>query len=116
TPPCTTVNWLKVSNWTIGHLGQAAYLTGDGPYQPPITGNPPERYWSGYCTTFVYDDWSNWGGVPAQTDANTYPGDVWNWFVRNDPSRVHSEANGVTRPPRGALVFWASTDPHLWHV
>ncbi len=110
TRSCNGINWLQSSSFAIGHLGQTAPLPGDGPAPQPST-------WYLMCTTFAYDAWRSAGTVPAApTNANTYPGDVWNWYLVHQRSAVHLESEGVTRPPRGAMVFWANSNPQLWHV
>lgn len=110
-----SVNWITAANYAIGHLGQATYQSGDGSYIPRDNPSVPAPWhWSGFCTAFVYDAWEQWGGVPATSHAEA--ADVWDWFNRYQPAKVHREDAGVTRPPRGALVFWASPTRSLWHV
>lgn len=102
-PPCSSINWLNASNWAIARIGRDTASVGDGVLPPA------PFFWSGYCLTFAGDAWRPWGGIVAPTNANSYPNNVWDWFTRNHPSRVHVGG----RPPRGALVFWG-TNP--WHV
>jgi hypothetical protein len=110
TRSCNGINWLQSASFAIGHLGQTAPLPGDGP-------NPQPSTWYGNCLLFAYDAWRSAGTVPAApTTSNTYPGDVWSWYLTHQRSSVHLESDGVTRPPRGAMVFWSNPDPHFWHV
>jgi hypothetical protein len=100
TPRCSTVNWLNVSNWAIGHIGLKQPLASDGK-------TTPTGFWSGFCLTFAGAAWKPWGGLGVATNANSYPNNVWDQYAARRMTHVG------TRPPRGALVFWGGNP---WHI
>ena len=103
TPACSTVNWINVADFAIGHdNGQITQWTsGDGPYIP----NRPGNYWSGWCLAFAADTWVTAGGATTRVFAGPQTAIAsWNsWTKKGQYDNVH-------RPPRGALVYfnWTS--------
>jgi hypothetical protein len=107
-PACSTINWMNVASYAIARLG---------------TDNNGSS-WYDLCLTFASQAWQAGGGVniaqgyPASI--STFPDAIWNWYWGSASlhSFVHNEATGiVSRPPRGALVFWSGgSNPGLWHV
>jgi hypothetical protein len=106
TPMCGSVNWLGVTGWSIARIGQAQWLSGDGPHRPPYRtiGGSTGNWWEGYCLSFAGDAWYPWGGFQT----GQYPNNVWDYYNARGLAHVGG------RPPRGALVFWG-TAPQ-WHI
>ncbi|HEY5023601.1 MAG TPA: hypothetical protein VII76_01375 [Acidimicrobiales bacterium] len=118
TPRCSSLNWWNVANYAIARLGT-----------PPAPADGVGNSWDNFCLTFASQAWSRAAGInianpmpgvvaPYPTNGNTTPDQIWNyyWGTAKLNPYVHNESNGVTRPPRGALVFWSGSSPMLWHV
>jgi hypothetical protein len=80
TPNCSTINWINVADWAIGHLNQTS------------TSLTPSGYWAGYCATFTFNAWN---GQTVRGDA------IVQYRYYADRGMVHPG-----RPPRGALVWF----------
>ncbi len=86
TPNCNTINWIQVSNWAIGRIGQT---------QTNLT---PSGWWAGYCATFAY-----WAWNAQMVSGNAI--DMYHYYAARGLVQT-------SRPPRGALVFWNISPPY----
>lgn len=91
TPSCSKVNWMNAADWAIGHIGQKR--DSDDTY------GSWSGIWSGSCVIFGH---MAWGRQTHEVGANGTAYNQWQWYVAQ-----HQADEGRTRPPRGALVFFA---------
>lgn len=93
TPSCNTINWINVSDFVIGHIGQVYASSSEAAAFSSADWSPgPIGEWSGDCIKFAYLAWNK---ATARGDANA----VYDYYARRGMIRT-------SRPPRGALVFW----------
>jgi hypothetical protein len=103
TPWCNNINWIKVADFAINHLGQVSASSSEASQFSSADWAPgPYGEWSGDCAKFVYLAWNK-----ATATGNAV--DIYNYY--NARGMVHRYPS---RPPRGALVFWNLTS--LGHV
>src|SRR5262249_28261247 len=91
-PNCNTVNWINVSDWVIGRIGQTQWRSSalDGPVAPARPGN----YWSGYCLTFANNAWTVAGGGMPNGYSTSTAYAAWTWF--DSRGRASVQACGLS--------------------
>jgi len=91
--PCSAYGITLATDWALARLNTT------GPAPTPTGG------WSGYCATFVYDAWEPYGN--SITIKSPY--DAITWYGQYGAPGNHPGVAGRSRPPRGALVWFAAS-------
>lgn len=101
TPSCNGINWIQVSDFAIGHMGQTHASSSESASFSAAGWRPgPVGEWQGDCIKFAY---LAWGKQTLIGNA------IAVYRSYRDRGMVHPG-----RPPRGAMVFWNRTN--LGHV
>lgn len=90
---CSNYGITLATDWALARLG----TTGPAP--------TPTGRWSGYCATFAYKAWEPYGNSLTINS----PFNAITWYGQYSTTGNRPGVNGRSRPPRGALVWFAAS-------